>query len=126
MERRLSKRGTQQVNHTDVDFDPSPSAVALRADLVAQAWEACGITAAMRSGSSGQGRRAAFSEWTDSWLRPFAAVVSEQMAHALEVNVDLDVTTSKVPAVEDQARIVAMLAKAGVPVEEAKGIAGLS
>ena len=125
--RSIANRGHEMpAQYTDVNFDPSTSAVALRKDLVNEAWESCGILPGMRSDSlNGQAAKGLYAAWVDSWLRPLAELIGEQVSESLSTECSLDVSTLKVPSVVDQSLVVSKLVQGGVELEQAKAIAGI-
>lgn len=125
--RSIVPRGHESpAQYSDVDFDPSQGAVQLRAQLVNEAWESCGILPGMRSETlNGQAAKGLHAAWVDSWLRPLADLISEQVSESLAADCYLDVSSLKVPSVVDQSLVVSKLIQGGVDLEQAKAIAGI-
>ena len=125
--RSIANRGHEMAaQYRDVGFDPSTSAVQLRTDLVNEAWESCGILPGMRSDSlNGQAAKGLYAAWVDSWLRPLAELIGEQVSESLSTRCSLDVSTLKVPSVVDQSLVVSKLVQGGVELSQAKAIAGI-
>ena len=125
--RSIAMRGHEMpAQYSDIHFSPSDSSVQLRKDLVNEAWESCGILPGMRSDSlNGQAAKGLHSAWVDSWLRPLAELISEQVSESLSTECYLDVSSLKVPSVVDQSLVVSKLVQGGVELEQAKAIAGL-
>ena len=120
-------RGTDQpVQVTDLRLAPDQNAIELRRDLITQIYECVGIPPALRGDAvPGQSYKTGLAEWIDGHLQPMMDSIAEQLADSLESDIQFDLSPAKVPKVQDQAKIVAELVGANVPLAEAKQIAGL-
>ena len=111
---------------SDLRFEPDKGALDLRESLIDEVWAAIGVPRTLRGDAvPGQAYKTALASWIDGFLQPLADSIAEQITTSLEVDVKIDLTPAKVAQVADQAKIVADLHKAGVPLPEAKTIAGL-
>lgn len=116
----------QAIKHVDLTFSPSREAVELRGQLINEVWEAIGVPPAMLSESApGMTVKDLRAGWIDGWLQSVMDSVGEQLSKSLEAEIVIDTGPAKVPQVRDQARIVTELVNAGVPLDEAKQIAGI-
>ena len=120
-------RGTDMpVQVTNLKLEVDQNVVELRRDLITQIYESVGIPPTLRGDAvPGQAYKTALSEWIDGHLQPMMDSIAEQLSAALECQIRFDMSPAKVPSVQDQAKIVAELTGASVPLAEAKQIAGL-
>lgn len=125
--RSIGSRGHElPAQYSDVNFAPSDGAVTLRQNLVNEAWESVGVLPGMRSETlNGQAAKGLHAAWVDSWLRPLAELISEQVSESLSTECTLDVSSLKVPSVVDQSLVVSKLVQGGVSLDQAKSIAGI-
>ena len=121
-------RGTPQaVPHVDLKFTSDPAAVELRRDLVVECFAAVGYPPALLSGETpGQTVRQEFTRWVVGVLQPMADIMAGQIADALEVDCSWSMDPARIPLALDQSTVVKNLKAAGVPVDRAVEIAGLS
>ena len=123
---QTSRGGMDTLKSVDLKFAPDQYAVELRRDLISQIYECVGIPPTLRGEAvPGQAYKTALSEWIDGHLQPMMDSVGEQLSESLESDILFDLSPAKVPQVQDQAKIVAELVSAQVPMDEAKRIAGL-
>ena len=121
-----ARGGMDTLKSIDLKFEPDGAALTLRDSLIDEVWAAIGVPRTLRGDAvPGQAYKTALASWIDGFLQPLADSIAEQMGLSLEVDVKIDMTPAKVPQVADQARIVSDLVKGGVPLPEAKTIAGL-
>lgn len=120
-------RGTDTpVSVVTLRMEPDQQALALRENLVREIWEAIGYPPILRADTPpGQAEKDARAAWIDGWLASTMDSVAEQLSEALACDVKIDTTPAKVPQIQDQSKIVAELAGAGIPLDEAKRVAGL-
>ncbi|MYA69252.1 hypothetical protein F4Y19_03985 [Candidatus Poribacteria bacterium] len=116
----------QKVQIADDFFMPDQFAVELRSNLISEIWESISYPPGLRSDAApGQSTKDLRAQWVDGWLQSLMDSVAEQLSTALACDISIDTTPAKVPQVADQAKIVSEMVTAGVPLDEAKQIAGL-
>ena len=124
---QTSRDQAMPVATTDLRFDPATSAVELRRDLVAEMYGAVALPRVLWQAEAPPGMAyiEAMAAWIDGWLEPFLNGLAMQISKALEVTVSFDVAPVRISQVRHQADTLKTLTEAGVPLDEAKEIAGL-
>ena len=126
--RNLNSRGGPiPVPKVDATFEPSQWATVMRGDLVDEVYDCVGIPPVLRGDATpGMAYKTALSEWIDGHLQPLCNGIAEQLSEDLEVDVKIDLAPANIPSVNDQSNALSELVSAGVSLEDAKRVVGLS
>lgn len=122
---QTSRNQDMKIQHVDLTFSPTAPGVEMRRDLILEVWEAISYPPILRAEAPpGQAEKDSRAAWIDGWLQSTMDNVAEQLSASLECEIAIDTTPCRVPQVHDQSKIVNELVLAGVPLDEAKNIAG--
>ena len=105
--------------------DPPEHAVKLRQDVQIAICAAAGVPPSLVLGSQGTDRRESYRQWIATTVRPLAKVAEAAISTALDAEVTLDFGALTSADIAGRAKALETLVRAGVPLAEARELAGL-
>ena len=109
-----------------IGADPPDSLIALRSESGRSVLAAAGVPPSLYEvGGDAAGRREAWRQFLHGSLQPVAEMVAQEIALKLEVAVSINFDRLFASDLTSRSRALGQMTKAGVPLEEARRLAGL-